>query len=81
MDIYQWDPVNGTRAVCTEPIDQWDPAISGDTIVYTDNRNQATTGIDIYKWDPINGESRSAPNLVTNCFQQFQETRSYGLTS
>jgi beta propeller repeat protein len=42
--------------VCTAPSHQTHPAISGDTIVWADLRNDATTGWDIYKWDPVNGE-------------------------
>jgi beta propeller repeat protein len=44
--------------VCTNPSDQWYPAISGDTIVWMDHRNETTTGWDIYKWDPMNGEQQ-----------------------
>lgn len=36
---------------------QRNPSVWGDTVVYEDNRNFATSGWDIYKWDPVNGET------------------------
>jgi beta propeller repeat protein len=51
--IYKWDPVNGEQYL---NIHGGAPAISGDTIVYWDDRNEMTTGYDIYMWDPVNGE-------------------------
>jgi beta propeller repeat protein len=55
-DIYAWNPVHGERAICAAPWHQDYPAICGDTIVWEDHRNAATTGYDVYAWDPVHGE-------------------------
>jgi beta propeller repeat protein len=45
--------------VCTNPSDQYYPVISGDTIVWMDNRN---AGWDIYMWNPVIGEQPVCTN-------------------
>lgn len=55
-DVYMWDPVNGEQPVCVDPALQQSPAISGNTVAWTDTRNFDLTGADVYMWDPVNGE-------------------------
>jgi TolB protein len=45
--------------ICTATGDQYNPAISDDTIVWSDNRNGENS---IYRWDTVNGEQRVTTN-------------------
>jgi beta propeller repeat protein len=46
------DPNNiGVREICNNAAQQWFPAISGEIVVWQDNRNGLNTGSDIYAFD------------------------------
>ena len=75
------------QPVCTAPGHQTQPEISGDTIVWTDYRNFATTGSDIYRWDPVNGEQpvctapRNQPEPeISEDMIIWRDNRNYGTT-
>jgi TolB protein len=60
IDVYMYDLVSEKEwPICTNPANQFYPVISGDRIVWQDNRNG---NWDIYGWDPNNGERQITNN-------------------
>jgi beta propeller repeat protein len=62
-DIWMWDPIDGVKVICNNPAQQRNPSISGNVVVWEDNRG-AHGNWDIYMWDPVNGEISVCTNLA-----------------
>lgn len=48
FNIFVWDALNGERQVSICACDEVFPRISGNSVVWEDDRNKATTGLDLY---------------------------------
>ena len=56
-------------AICTAPLDQTAPAVSGDIVVWSDKRNGAATSSDIYLYDFSTGQERAVCTAPADQFR------------
>jgi len=67
-NVHRWTAAAGppsapaapqTFPICTAPLNQTAPAVSGDIVVWSDTRNGAASGSDIYLYDFSTGQERA----------------------